>query len=62
MEYVTKAGQWFDAGTTAKPVTDFWIAYKDWAQAKAARYALFEGIRKGKPDEEVCCEDEFIGF
>lgn len=51
--YFAKPNTWFDAGTEAIPVTDFWDHDTD-------KGAIFLGIKDGKPDEESCLAREFI--
>ena len=49
--YISK-GEWFDKGTEAELIDD----YRGWNSLEAG---LFEGVREGKPDQEVCNFDEF---
>ena len=49
MRFVAKADTWFDEATEAH------LIGKPWGDA-----ALFEGIKDGKRDEEVCALDEFF--
>jgi hypothetical protein len=44
-------GEWFDKGTEAKLISD--------SASEAYPFAIFEGIRNGKVDEETCTFDEF---
>lgn len=54
IKYITKKDQWFDEGTEAKLIDD----YRDEKQPGFI-CGLFEGIREGRLDEEVCNFDEF---
>ena len=49
MRFIAKPDTWFDAGTQASLL----------CYVIDGRTALFEGIRDGQPDEEVCGLDEF---
>ena len=60
MKYIAKADTWYDEGTEAFPLTEFFEAYDDTAMTIRNDWALFEGIKDGKPDEETCCRDEFF--
>lgn len=59
MKYIAKYHTWFDEGTVAIRLTDFWEGFSDSEMTKPVRTALFQGIRCGFPDEEICCECEF---
>ena len=47
IKYISK-GEWFDKGTEAKLISKY-----------RSGWGLFEGIRDGKEDEEICTFDEF---
>lgn len=36
-----------------------WEVYADYDEICPCRVAVFQGIKDGKPDEEVCLVDEF---
>ena len=71
-KYKAKPDTWFDEGTEAVPVTDFWECYikpgefdcsyigqplnPEYIKTEAA---CFCGMKDGKSDEEICCVDEF---
>ncbi len=62
-KFISK-GDHFDAGTEAHLVHGtgcFWRVGDDWNDP-ASWAGIFEGIRDGKPDEEVCRFDEFEGI
>ena len=59
MKYIAKPNTWFDEGTEAFPVTEFWDGFDDWEMKYPLRAAIFRGIRNGKWDEESCGEYEF---
>lgn len=52
MKFIAKKDTWFDEGTEAKLLTDCgeWPFKGD---------GIFEGIRNGEIDEELCGYDEF---
>ncbi len=50
---------WFDEGTYARPVTEFWECFKDRELTQPTMAAIFRGIKDGKPDEESCPIEEF---
>ena len=56
-KYIAKPGEWFDEGTEAIPVTEFWDTYDE--DGKLCPSAVFKGIRNEKEDEETCGLDEF---
>ncbi len=58
-KYITKSDRWFDVGTEAVPITEFWEEFKDWEMTQSVMAAIFRGIRNGEPDEESCLADEF---
>ncbi len=49
--YTTKPNTWFDEGTQAILIDDYRYYNVD--------IGLFEGLKDGKPDEEICSFDEF---
>lgn len=57
--YFAKPDTWYDEGTEAFPLTEFFEAYDDHALTIRNDWALFEGIKDGKPDEETCTMAEF---
>lgn len=52
MKKFISRGEWFDKGTEAKLL---WMVTEE----PSDRTGLFEGIRKGEVDEEICGFDEF---
>lgn len=59
MRYITKPNKYFDAGTEATMLGESWEVYADYDEICPCRVAVFQGIKDGKPDEEVCSVDEF---
>ena len=59
MKYIAKPNMWFDVGTEAVPITEFWDGFMDWEMTIPIRVAVFEGIKNGTVDEETCGEREF---
>lgn len=64
MKYIAKPNTWYDEGTEAVPVSDFWTlhlikknCFLTWIKYETS--AVFCGIKDGKEDEEVCCINEF---
>lgn len=51
--FTAKAGEWFDAGTTPKLLNAMYLL------VSGQPCGLFEGLRGGKPDEEICSFSEF---
>ena len=59
IKYIAKPDEWFDAGTEVKLIDD----YRDndaMFYNKSLNAGLFEGLKDGQIDQEVCCFDEFI--
>ena len=52
MIYISK-GDWFDKGTQVKLIDDYRLETNKYGSG------LFEGLRNGKPDEEICSFDKF---
>lgn len=58
IKYVSRPDEWFDAGTEVKLIDD----YRDndaMFYNRGLNSGLFEGLKDGKLDQEVCCFDEF---
>jgi len=57
MKYIAKPNTWFDEGTEAVPIRDFWVNYvKLEVQVSSS---VFRGIRNGIHDEHICIVDDF---
>lgn len=57
-KYISRPDEWFDAGTEVKLIDD----YRDndaMFYNRSTNSGLFEGLKDGKLDQEVCCFDEF---
>lgn len=52
MKFIAKKDTWFDEGTEAKLLTDCGGGFFN-------GNGIFEGIRNGKVDEELCGYEEF---
>lgn len=59
VKYIAKPNTWFDEGTEAIPVTDFFEAYADKELTIRNDFAIFLGTKDGHPDEEECPISEF---
>lgn len=58
LKYISRKDEWFDEGTEAKLIDD----YRDndaMFYNRDLNSGLFEGLKDGKLDQEVCCFDEF---
>jgi hypothetical protein len=58
IKYISRKDEWFDEGTEVKLIDD----YRDndaMFYNRGLNSGLFEGLKDGKLDQEVCCFDEF---
>lgn len=61
MKYIANNISWFDEGSEAYPLTEFYDSNieQDDGTTTLTKSALFTGIRNGMPDDEVCSLLEF---
>jgi hypothetical protein len=52
VKYISRHDEWFDEGTEVKLIDDY-------RGHRGLNSGLFEGLRDGRLDQEVCCFDEF---
>lgn len=58
VRYIAKPDEWFDSGTEVKLIDDYRTS-DAMIYHKSLNAGLFEGLRNGVLDQEVCDFDEF---
>lgn len=59
IKYVAKPDEWFDEGTEVKLIDDYRADSSMYFGGPSMNAGLFEGLKDGKVDQEVCSFDEF---
>lgn len=60
IKYIAKPDEWFDEGTEVKLIDDYRSSSAMYFGGASMNAGLFEGLRDGKVDQEVCSFDEFL--
>jgi len=59
IKYIAKPDEWFDVGTEVQLIDDYRASSAMYFGGPEMNAGLFEGLKDGKIDQEVCSFDEF---